>query len=148
MAPSTLRPALAALTDALDRRVPFAETLSLDLSTFELVVDSSLDDVDRRPKRAAWEIPPPDGLWEWRVRRDFVRALPAGRAKTRLANTLAGPKTRRRFEVTLGASGGALLAEFRRARRRRLRAYAARVLRAAVAIGLFRNEESPAGDRG
>jgi len=131
---TNLRPALAALTNALDRRDPFAEVLSLDLSTFELFVDSSLDDVDTRPNRAGWVVSPPDGLWEWRVRRDFVRSLPRSLAKTRLANTLAGPKTRRRFELTLSASSGALLADFKRTRRRRLRAYAARVLRAAVAI--------------
>lgn len=135
MAPSSLRPVLVALTNALDRRDPFAEVLSLDLRTFELVVDSKLDDVDHRPRRSGWVIPPPDGLWEWRVRRDFVRSLPKSTAKTRLANTLAGPKTRRRFEVTLGASDAWLLVEFRRVRRRRLRGYAARVLRAAVAIG-------------
>lgn len=135
MAPSSLRPALVALTNALDRRDPFAEVLSLDLTTFELVVDSKLDDVDHRPRRSGWVIAAPDGLWEWRVRRDFVRSLPRSPAKTRLANTLAGPKTRRRFEVTLSASSGGLLAEFRRARRRRLRAYAARVLRAALAMG-------------
>ncbi len=129
-----LRPTLAALTDALDEREAFSEVLSLDLVTFELTVDSSLDDVDGRPPRTGWVIPAPDGLWEWRVRRDFVRSLPAGRVKSRLGNTLGGPKTRRRFEVTLAASGGEMHGEFRRFRRRRLRGYAGRVLRVAVAV--------------
>ena len=140
-----LRPTLAALTDALEKRDGFAEVISLDLVTFELVVDSSLDDVDRRPARSGWVVRAPDGLWEWQVRRDFVRGLAAGRAKSRLGNTLGGPKTRRRFEVTLAASGGALHGEFRRFRRRRLRGYAGRVLRAAVALGVDGRAANHAG---
>ena len=60
-----LRGILVALTDGLERRDPFAEIISLDLGTFELFVDSSLDDVDRRPARSGWAVRAPDGLREW-----------------------------------------------------------------------------------
>ena len=130
-----LRATLAALTDALEHRDAFAEVISLDLVTFELFVDSSLDDVDRRRARSGWAVRTPDGLWEWQVRRDFVRGLPVGRVKSRMGNTLGGPKTRRRFEVALAAAGGALHGAFKRFRRRRLRGYAGRVLRLALALG-------------
>ncbi len=130
-----LRPTLVALTYALEHRDAFADSISLDLVTFEVLVDSSLEDVDRRPARSGWPVRAPDGLWEWQVRRDFVRSLPAGRVKSRLGNTLGGPKTRRRFEVALATADGALHGAFKRFRRRRLRGYAGRVLRAAVALG-------------
>lgn len=128
-----LRPLLVALTDALEKRDAGVETVSIDLAARTTIVDSSLDDVDARPASAGWPVPPPDGLWEWRVRRDFVRALPPGPTKTRLGATLGGPKTRRRFEIALDVAGGSLHAAFRLSRRRRLRAYAGRVLRAAIA---------------
>ena len=94
--------------------------------------------MDGRPARTGWVVRAPDGLWEWQVRRDFVRGLAAGRVKSRLGNTLGGPKTRRRFEVSLAAAGGALHGAFKRFRRRRLRGYTGRVLRVAVALGLER----------
>lgn len=127
-----LRSALAALTDALEKRDPFAERIFLDPETLTVVVDSSLDDAERRPEARGAAISCPDGLWEWQLRRDFVRSLPPGRTKTRLGATLGGPKTRRRFEVTLAAAGGRYHSDFKQWRRRRLRGYAARVLRVAL----------------
>jgi hypothetical protein len=135
-----LRTTLALLTDALERRDAFADVIALDLVSFELVVDSRLEDVDRRPPRRGWVIRTPDGLWEWQVRRDFVRTLPPGVGKSRLGTTLGGPRTRRRFEVALAAAGGPLHGAFRRFRRRRLRAYAGRVLRAALGLRAERGD--------
>jgi hypothetical protein len=92
-------------------------------------IDSRLDDAEhgRRTTKDAVEAPRPDGLWEWRVRRDFVYSLPR-EAKQRLSPTLGGPKTRRRFQIAL-AGDPRLVVAFRRYRRRRLRGWAARVLR-------------------
>lgn len=95
-------------------------------------IDSRLDDVERERRRVPGtvEAPRPDGLWEWRVRRDFVYSLPR-EAKQRLSPTLGGPKTRRRFQVALGGDPRLVVA-FRRFRRRRLRGWAARVLRVII----------------
>lgn len=100
-------------------------------------IDSRLDDAEhgRLPAGDAVEAARPDGLWEWRVRRDFVYSLPRDE-KRRLSVTLGGPKTRRRFEVAL-ARDPRLVVAFRRFRRRRLRAWAARVLR--VILGARRS---------
>lgn len=129
---AVLRSALTALTDALEKR---EGAVWLDPTTLDVVVDSTLDDVDARPAPRGYPVPLPDGLWEWGVRRDFVRALPAGKAKQRLGATLGGPRTRRRFEVTL--AGTALQRAFRAMRRRRLRAWSARVLRCALSGGIL-----------
>ena len=123
---------MATLTDALADRGP-EDAIRLEPSTLRVVIDSRLDDVDARPSPAGLLVPPPDGLFEWRLRRDFVRSLPPGDAKRRLGQTLAGPKTRRRFELCLAARGDALHRAFGRFRRRRLRGYAARVVRFALA---------------
>lgn len=77
----------------------------------------------------------PDGLWEWRVRRDFVRVLRRERRKEadRLAATLGGPRSRQRFVLALARLGDASLVHaFDLHRRRQLRAWAGRVLRAAL----------------
>ena len=110
-------------------------------------IDSMLDDVDQRERREHGEsglaVLRPDGLWEWAVRRDFVRGLPRGSAgKRRLAATLAGPKTRRRFEVALSTEP-ALEQDFDLHRRRRLRGWAARILRVHVAAPDLRRELGP-----
>ena len=126
---AALRECLLALTTAFEERGPH-EVIHLDVTALTVNVDSTLDDVDRRSAPSGIPVVPPNGLYEWDVRRDFVRSLPSGALKKRLGNTLAGPRTRRRFEITLsssrvvGAREGFLLF-----RRHRLRAYAGRVLR-------------------
>lgn len=120
-----MRQLLAALTNALSQRGPY-EVIYLDGARVH--VDAALEDAETRRAPRGHVVPPPDGLFEWRVRRDFVRALPAGTLKRRLGDTLGGTRTRRRFEVTLGNAHEAHEA-FRLFRRRRLRAYAARVIR-------------------
>jgi hypothetical protein len=104
-------------------------------------VDSTLDDVDHRDGRAGGlAVLRPDGLWEWAVRRDFVRGPARGTAaKRRLAATLAGPKTRRRFEVALSTEP-MLERAFDLHRRRRLRGWAARILRVHAAAAPYRSE--------
>jgi hypothetical protein len=104
-------------------------------------VDSTLDDVDYRDGRSGGlAVLRPDGLWEWAVRRDFVRGLARGTAaKRRLAATLAGPKTRRRFEVALSTEP-MLERAFDLHRRRRLRSWAARILRVHAAAAPYRSE--------
>ena len=129
---SVLRICVASLTDALAGRGP-DDTIRLEPSTLRIVIDSRLDDVDARPRPKGLLVPPPDGLFEWRIRRDFVRSLPPGNEKRRLGQTLAGPKTKRRFELLLAARGELLHSAFGRFRRRRLRSYAARVVRFALA---------------
>lgn len=134
--PLPLRSYLSALTDAL-ARAERDDAVLLDLRTGGVRLDSALEDVDeRRPPDAARPVTRPDGLWEWQVRRDFVRSIRKGARDDarRLAATLAGTRTRRRFEVTLAQSQDqALIRAFRLYRRRRLRGWAARVLRAALA---------------
>jgi len=121
-------------SEALDRRDPFGDRIYLDPAKLVVMVDSALDDAETRAEARGWLVPHPDGLWEWCVRRDFVRTLPPSRAKTKLGTTLAGPKTRRRFEVAIAAAGGRWHADFAQWRRTRLRRYAARVVRFAVAF--------------
>ncbi len=135
-----LRAFVASLTDALAGR-GLEDAIRLEPSTLRIVVDSTLDDVDDRPSPVGFLVPPPDGLFEWRVRRDFVRSLPPGNEKRRLGQTLAGPKTRRRFEVLLAARGEPLHRAFGRFRRRRLRGYAARVVRFALAATQWSTSE-------
>jgi hypothetical protein len=126
-----LRVLLEELTDALARAEHHDEVI-VDAASHVAWVDSTLDDVDLRDRLRAPNglvVLRPDGLWEWAVRRDFVRGLGRGSAgKRRLAATLAGPKTRRRFEVALSTEP-LLERAFDLHRRRRLRAWAARVLR-------------------
>ena len=130
---TVLRVCVATLTDAFAGRGP-EDAIRLEPATLRVVIDSRLDDVDARPRPEGLLVPPPDGLFEWRLRRDFVRSLPPGEAKLRLGQTLAGPKTRRRFEVLLAARGGDLHRAFVRFRRRRLRGYAARFVRFTLAM--------------
>lgn len=138
-----LRGVLEELTDAL-AVAEHDDDVSIDAHGHVAWIDSTLDDVDHRERREHREtgliVLRPDGLWEWAVRRDFVRALPRGSAsKRRLAATLAGPKTRRRFEVALSTEP-ALERDFDLHRRRRLRGWAARVLRVHVAAPDVRHE--------
>lgn len=139
------RPALAlrALLEELTEALATAErddAVLIDASGHVAWVDSTLDDVDHRfdarsraRARGGFGVLRPDGLWEWAVRRDFVRGLARGTtAKRRLAATLAGPKTRRRFQVALSIEP-ALVRAFELHRRRRLRGWAGRVLRAHAA---------------
>jgi hypothetical protein len=132
----TLRRWLSELTDALDVAT-FDDHVLVDPVRESAWIDSRLDDAerDRRSPEGAVEAPRPDGLWEWRVRRDFVYSLPR-EEKRRLSPTLGGPKTRRRFHVALSGDPRLVVA-FRRYRRRRLRGWAARVLR--VIIGARRS---------
>lgn len=129
----SVKAACRALTNAFSNRA-FGDVIRIDPSTLAVVVDSRLDDVDARAVGSGLEIVPPDGLYEWSIRRDFVRSLPRGEAKRRLSETLAGPKTRRRFEVIVSASrDDDLLRAFTLFRHRRLRRYAARVVRFVLA---------------
>jgi hypothetical protein len=138
----TLRALLEELTEALARAEHDDEVI-LDAAGHVAWVDSTLDDVDLRDRARAPSgrvVLRPDGLWEWAMRRDFVRGLVRGSAgKRRLAATLAGPKTRRRFEVALSAEP-LLERAFDLHRRRRLRAWAARVLRVHAAPAPLRRE--------
>jgi hypothetical protein len=143
---SDLRGLLEELTDAL-AVAEHDDDVIIDADGHVAWVDSTLDDVDQRERRELRELREsglavlrPDGLWEWAVRRDFVRGLPRGSAaKRRLAATLAGPKTRRRFEVALSTEP-ALERGFDLHRRRRLRGWAARILRVHVAAPGLRRE--------
>jgi hypothetical protein len=137
-----LRALLEELTEAL-ATAEHDDEVVIDAAGRVAWVDSTLDDVDHRerPERGL-AVLRPDGLWEWAMRRDFVRGLARGSvAKRRLAATLAGPKTRRRFEVAL-STDPALEREFDLHRRRRLRAWAARVLRIHAAAPALRRELS------
>ena len=131
----SLRSTLAALTDALATGEP-EDVVLLDRSG-TVSVDSTLDDVDARSSIAGKSVVPrPDGLWEWQARRDWIRALPHGDERRRLSRTLAGPRTKRRFALALDlARDPALVRAFRVYRRRRLRGWAARVLRFVLARG-------------
>lgn len=124
-----MRDTLAALTDALAAGDP-EDVVLLDPSG-EVTVDSTLDDVDARAHVAGKSVVPrPDGLWEWRLRRDWTRSLPRGDDRRRFSRTLAGPRTKRRFVLALGlARDASLVRDFRLYRRRSLRGWAARVLR-------------------
>ncbi len=135
----SLRSTLAALTDALATAEP-EDVVLLD-PRGDVSVDSTLDDVDARvPVVGKSVVPRPDGLWEWRARRDWIRSLPHGEERRRLARTLAGPRTKRRFVLALGlARDPSLVRAFRLHRRRRLRGWAARVLRFLLASGLSQN---------
>jgi hypothetical protein len=144
-----LRGLLQELTDAL-AVAERDDDVTIDADGHVAWIDSTLDDVDQREQRERRErregrgagliVLRPDGLWEWGVRRDFVRALARGSpSKRRLAATLAGPKTRRRFEVAL-STVPALERDFDLHRRRRLRGWAARVLRVHVAASDVRRE--------
>ena len=143
-----LRALLEELTDAL-ATAEHDDDVIIDAAGHVAWVDSTLDDVDHREQRQrahrvsaspALPVLRPDGLWEWAVRRDFVRALARGSPeKRRLAVTLAGPKTRRRFEVALSTEPS-LERTFELHRRRRLRAWAARVLRVHAAPPAIRSE--------
>lgn len=130
------RACLVALTDAL-ARAEREELVLLDLPARRVRIDSTLDDVDERtPRGSALPVSRPDGLWEWEVRRDFVRGIRklAREDARRLADTLGGMRTKRRFEVALGlVRDRSLVRAFALFRRRRLRGWAARVLRAALA---------------
>ena len=103
------RACVAALTDALAKS-DRDDVVLLDRTTWTVRIDSTLDDVDARRARAdALAVPRPDGLWEWEVRRDFVRRARklatsevAREDVKKLAATLAGSRTKRRFEVALG----------------------------------------------
>jgi hypothetical protein len=140
---SDLRGLLEELTDAL-AVAEHDDDVIIDADGHVAWVDSVLDDADERERRERGEsglaVLRPDGLWEWSVRRDFVRGLTRGSAaKRRLAATLAGPKTRRRFEVALSTEP-ALERDFDLHRRRRLRGWAARILRVHVAAPDLRRE--------
>lgn len=137
---SPLRVLLEELTEAL-ATAERDDDVFLDAAGHVAWVDSTLDDVDHRVRiEGGLAVLRPDGLWEWAVRRDFVRGLARGTAaKRRLAATLAGPKTRRRFEVALSTEP-TLEREFDLHRRRRLRAWAARVLRVRTAAPAVRTE--------
>ncbi len=146
---SDLRGLLEELTDAL-AVAEHDDDVLIDAGGHVAWVDSTLDDIDQRERRERLDLREhgesglavlrPDGLWEWAVRRDFVRELPRGSAaKRRLAATLAGPKTRRRFEVAL-STAPALERAFDLHRRRRLRGWAARILRVHVAAPDLRRE--------
>jgi hypothetical protein len=143
-----MRPALALrvlleeLTDAL-AAAEHDDDVIIDAAGHVAWVDSTLDDVDHRDRTpSGLAVLRPDGLWEWAVRRDFVRGLARGTAaKRRLAATLAGPKTRRRFEVALSTEP-MLERAFDLHRRRRLRAWAGRILRVHAAAPEVRNELS------
>lgn len=140
-----LRALLEELTDALARAEHDDEVI-VDAAGHVAWVDSTLEDVDLRDHARGARVPStlvvlrPDGLWEWALRRDFVRGLVRGSApKKRLAATLAGPKTRRRFEVALSTEP-LLERAFDLHRRRRLRAWAARILRVHAAPAPLRRE--------
>lgn len=119
----------------------------LDVVTLDARIDSPLDDAEgKRAREAAVPVARPDGLWEWQVRRDFVRLIRvAARADARrLATTLAGTRTKRRFEVALGLVREQwLVRAFQLHRRRRLRGWASRVLRAALAGFVATSAELP-----
>lgn len=137
------RSALTALTNAL-ARAEQEDVVFLNRAAWSVRIDSPLDDVDARPARGAIEerdelaVTRPDGLWEWEVRRDFVRSLRTRKSSRddarKLAATLAGSRTKRRFEVALGqVRERTLIRAFALHRRRRVRGWAARVLRAVLA---------------
>jgi len=133
-----LRARLAALTGALER-AERDDVVLLDPLAGVAHVDSALDDVDDRVARGrdvAVAVARPDGLWEWEVRRDFVRSVRALAPvdARRLGTTLRGARTKRRFELALGlVKDRSLLRAFALFRRRRLRGWAARLLRALLA---------------
>jgi hypothetical protein len=131
-----LRSCLAALTDVL-ARAERDDVVLLDLAAGSARIDSTLDDAEeRRPHGKAVPVARPDGLWEWQVRRDFVRTIrkTAPADARRLATTLAGTRTKRRFEVALRlVDDQSLVRAFELYRRRRLRGWAGRLLRAALA---------------
>lgn len=140
---TALTNALIALTNAL-ARAEQEDVVLLNRAAWSVRIDSTLDDVDVRPAHAAVEerdevaVTRPDGLWEWEVRRDFVRSLRTRKDSRddarKLAATLAGPRTKRRFEVALGqVRERTLIRAFALYRRQRVRAWAARVLRAVLA---------------
>lgn len=135
-----LRGLLEALTEAL-ATAEHDDEVVIDAAGHVAWVDSTLDDIDDRARaERGLAVLRPDGLWEWAMRRDFVRGLSRGSvAKRRLAATLAGPKTRRRFEVAL-STDPALERDFDLQRRRRLRAWAGRVLRVHAAAPELRRE--------
>lgn len=135
-----LRALLGELTDAL-ARAEHDDDVILDGAGHVAWVDSTLDDADVRDRApSGLAVLRPSGLWEWALRRDFVRGLPRGAGtKRKLAATLAGPKTRRRFEVALSADP-LLERAFELHRRRRLRAWAAKILRVHVAAPAVRRE--------
>lgn len=132
----SLRACLVGLTEALSR-ADRDDVVLLDLALLTARIDSTLDDADaRRGSAKALAVTRPDGLWEWQVRRDFVRSIrkKALHDARRLAPTLAGTRTKRRFEVALGlVHDPSLIRAFGLFRRRRLRAWAGRLLRAALA---------------
>lgn len=135
-----LRVLLEELTEAL-ASAEHDDDVIIDAAGHVAWVDSTLDDVDHRDRSSGGlAVLRPDGLWEWAVRRDFVRGLARGTAaKRRLAATLAGPKTRRRFEVALSTEP-MLERAFDLHRRRRLRGWAARILRVHAAAAEVRSE--------
>ena len=126
-----LRECLVELTDAL-AHAGRDDVVLLDLAS----AHARIVPPEAATMPHARRVPRPDGLWEWSVRRDFVRALRRERRKEadRLAATLGGPRSRQRFITALTTIGDeGLVRAFDLHRRRRLRAWSARILRAALA---------------
>ena len=131
----SLRGCLCELTDAL-ARAEQDEVVLLNLIEGRAAIVPALDGESVAAGRTV-VVARPDGLWEWRIRRDFVRVLRRERRRDadRLAATLGGPRSRQRFVVALGQLGDASLVHaFDLHRRRQLRAWAGRVLRAALVM--------------
>lgn len=129
----SLRQCLSELTDAL-ARAGRDQVVLLDVANRRARIGSRLD-ADNAAEHIHL-VPRPDGLWEWTARRDFTRSIRRERRKDsdRLAATLRGPRSRQRFAVALRNLGDdALTRGFDLHRRRRLRAWGARILRVALA---------------
>ena len=132
----SLRRCLSELTDAL-ARAERDQVVVLDVANARARAASRLDADAAVAVGNAREVLRPDGLWEWDVRRDFVRSIRRMRRKDaeRLAATLGGPRSRARFALALTSAGdAALVRAFDLHRRRRLRAWAGRVLRATLGV--------------
>ena len=130
----SLRRCLSELTDAL-ARAERDQVVLLDVVNARARAASRVDADAAAAVGSARVVLRPDGLWEWMVRRDFVRSIRREHRKDaeRLAATLGGPRSRSRFALALTSTGDAMLVRaFDLHRRRRLRAWAGRVLRATL----------------
>lgn len=132
----SLRRCLSELTDAL-ARAERDQVVVLDVANARARNASRLDAEAAIAVGSARVVLRPDGIWEWSVRRDFVRAIRRERRKDaeRLAATLGGPRSRARFALALRSTDDTTLVRaFDLHRRRRLRAWAGRVLRATLGV--------------
>ena len=132
----SLRECLSNLTDAL-ANAEHEDVVLLDVVNGQTSISPASHGSPAAPLARVHAVTRPDGLWEWRVRRDFVRAIRRDRRKDsdRLAATLGGPRSRQRFVLALADLGdAALVRAFDLHRRRQLRAWAGRVLRVALVL--------------